>query len=220
MDTGLKRVAAGIVQVTDGSTGSGSLNAANINIGAHGTSTKLSVKDTTNGLISRDTAVSGAAGFEFAGWNGSGYNAVVLRASAAADLVLNTDGSVSFGKQATTAQSANFKTVTEAHTLTAAGTSTTTTAVFAANSAGLAADFRITTEITGCTSVQVGVSGDATRFGTFSTLTAGQTIAIGRIDNYTAQTGVLFTCVGGGGSFSAGAIRSTVRYVDATAATS
>lgn len=104
----------------------------------------------------------------------------------------------------------------ELHTLALAATSSTTMQ-FAAGSLGTAASARITTTITGCASVQFGVGGDATRYGTFSTLTAGQTIATARADNYAASTPILFTCVGGGGSFSAGALRVVIFQQTASA---
>jgi len=107
----------------------------------------------------------------------------------------------------------------EAHTLALAATSDTTIA-FPAASAGLSASFYITTGITGCTSVQVGIAGDTTRFGTFSTLTAGQTIAIARADNYTSATAIRFTAVGGGASFTAGAVRVVIHHNQASAPSS
>src|SRR3972149_1877696 len=107
----------------------------------------------------------------------------------------------------------------EAHTPPLAATSDTTIAVPAA-SAGLSASFSITTGITGCTSVQVGIAGDTTRFGTFSTLTAGQTIAIARADNYTSATAIRFTAVGGGASFTAGAVRVVIHHNQASAPSS
>jgi hypothetical protein len=107
----------------------------------------------------------------------------------------------------------------EAHTLAAAATSDTTI-TYPASSAGLSASFRITTEITGCATVDAGVAGDTARFGAFSALTAGTTLAIARVDNYTNATAVRFTCNGGGGSFSAGAVRTVIHHQQASAPTS
>jgi len=111
------------------------------------------------------------------------------------------------------------QTQNEAHTLALAATSDTTM-TFPDNSAGLSASFRITTEVTGCTGIDVGIAGNTARYGSFSTLTAGQTLARARVDNYTSATAIRFTCTGGGGSFAAGAIRAVIHYHQASAPTS
>jgi len=110
-------------------------------------------------------------------------------------------------------------TQTEAHTLALAATSDTTI-TYPASSTGLSASFRITTEITGCATVDAGVAGATARFGTFSALTATTTLAIARMDNYTSATAVRFTCNGGGGAFSAGVIRTVIHHNQASAPTS
>lgn len=119
-------------------------------------------------------------------------------------------------------QGANGQDVTrarfeEAHTLAAAATSSTTNTI-PANSRTVATSFRITTTITGCASVDAGVSGATTRFGTFSAMTANTTMVSQDTSAYAAATNVLFTC--NGGTFSDGAIRVMPVWDAVTAPTS
>lgn len=66
---------------------------------------------------------------------------------------------------------------------------------------------RVTTLITGCASWSLGVSGDTGRFGSSLGLSAGTTnFGITGGQAYYADTNVVATAVGGGGSFSAGVI--------------
>jgi hypothetical protein len=109
--------------------------------------------------------------------------------------------------------------LTELHTLTHAGTSDTTIQ-FPANSLGLGVGIRVTTLITGCTSLDVGIAGATTRYGTGIALAAGTTNASVGTTNpsiYGAATKIRFTAVGGGASFSAGVVRTTIDYIDVTA---
>jgi len=120
------------------------------------------------------------------------------------------------------AASLGIKSVTELHTLTAAGTSVTTAAA-PAGCRVLYVVCRVTTEIAGCTTFTAGPTGGAPDlYGTGIALTAGTTM--GETDatadpqtfNTAAQT-VTFTAAGGAASFSAGVIRVTIFYLDPTA---
>ena len=108
---------------------------------------------------------------------------------------------------------------TELHTLAAAATSDTTIQ-FPAGSLGLGVGIRVTTLITGCASLDVGITGATTRYGTGIALAAGTTAKQGSADAYTAATSVRFSAIGGGGAFTAGVVRITLYYLDITAPTS
>lgn len=115
-----------------------------------------------------------------------------------------------------------MKTATELHTLALAATSDTTITA-PANSLVLGVTIRVTTEITGCTTLDLGVAGATTRYGTGIALTAGTTNASPGTTNptiYGAATAIRFSAVGGGASFTAGIIRVTIHYLDLTAPTS
>lgn len=111
----------------------------------------------------------------------------------------------------------------ESHTLALAGTSDTAILI-PANALVKYVSVRVTTLITGCTTFDYGVAGDATRYGTGLALTAGTTNvgpdSGGFARYYPAATAIRFTAVGGGASFTAGVIRVTIHYETATAATS
>lgn len=110
----------------------------------------------------------------------------------------------------------------EAHTLAAAATSDTA-AIIPANALVIGVSLRVTTEITGCATLDVGVAGATTRYGTGIALTAGTTNVSAGTTNptvYSAATAIRFTCTGGGGSFTAGAVRVVVHYISLTAPTS
>jgi hypothetical protein len=92
-------------------------------------------------------------------------------------------------------------------TTSGASVSTSGAAQFGTGVIGLGVNIRITTTITGPTSIDVGVSGDATRFiAGLSTLTAGTSEEGVSVDVYTTgSTPILITA--NGGNFTAGAIR-------------
>lgn len=82
---------------------------------------------------------------------------------------------------------------------------------------------RITTTISGPTSVQIGDGSDADRYGIFSTLTSGQTIepsagTASPLEWRSAAGDVVLTAVGG--NFTAGVVRICVHYITLTAPTS
>jgi len=115
-----------------------------------------------------------------------------------------------------------ISTLNESHTLAAAATSDTTIQ-FPANSIGLGVTIRVTTLITGCASLDVGIAGATTRYGTGIALTAGTTNVSPGATNpsiYASATSVRFTAVGGGASFTAGVIRTTLHYISLSAPTS
>jgi len=109
-------------------------------------------------------------------------------------------------------------------TLTAAGTHSFANAISAgATVVGVAT--RVTTTITGCTSISIGDETDDDRFGVLIALTAGTTTTnadwtITSTPVYAAATDIVITAVGGGASFTAGAMRVCVYYVAPTAPTS
>lgn len=112
---------------------------------------------------------------------------------------------------------------TELLTLSGATTDTTAGARFPANSVGLGISLRVQVEITGCTTFDVGVAGDTTRYGTGLALTVGTTrVSPGgaSLPNYSALTALRFTAIGGGASFSAGQVRVVTHYIDFNAPTS
>ena len=82
---------------------------------------------------------------------------------------------------------------------------------------------RVTTTITGSTSFTVGDGSDVDAWGTGITQIAGDNttgadFTIVTVPIYAAVTSVVLTSTGG--SFTAGAVRLTVHYMDFTAATS
>lgn len=114
----------------------------------------------------------------------------------------------------------------ETETLTAmSGATVSATSLIPANSILLGVTTRVITNITGCTSINIGTSADADAFAAGTALTAGTTTNIA--DHtvtapayYDTATSVVITAVGGGASFTAGAIRVTAHYIRLTAATS
>ena len=210
----------GAIQVADGSVsapGPSFVNDTNTGLHNPGNQLYLTVNGTNRALLDS----SGLSLGDVLGLGATvGSSDVFLTRDAANTLALKNGNNDQTQRWYSSSGSyAQITSLNEAHTLTAAGTSDTTI-TFPASSLGLSTSFRITTTITGCTSVQVGIAGDVTRFGTFSTLTAGQTIAIARADNYTGATAIRFTAVGGGASFTAGAIRTIIHHHQASAPTS
>lgn len=79
----------------------------------------------------------------------------------------------------------------------------------------IAVNVRVITAITGCTSFNVGVSGDTGRYGTGIGVALDST-SIGMSGNpiaYYADTAIRLTAAGGGASFSAGVVRTTIQYL-------
>ncbi len=115
------------------------------------------------------------------------------------------------------------RSLTELHTLALAATSDTTIQI-PANALVLFVSIRITTTITGCATLDYGVAGDATRFGTGLALTAGTTHpgpdSGGFARYYPTATAIRFSAIGGGGAFTAGVVRVTIHYLDCTPPTS
>lgn len=109
-------------------------------------------------------------------------------------------------------------------TLSAAGTHTFTS-IIPAGATVVGVTTRVTTTITGCTSIQIGDGTDADRFGNAIALTSGTTTTnadwtITSTPIYAAATNIVITAVGGGASFTAGAMRVCVYYLAPTAPTS
>lgn len=109
-------------------------------------------------------------------------------------------------------------------TLSAAGTHAFTAAI-PAGATVFGVTTRVTTTITGCTSINIGDGTDADRFGAAIALTAGTTTTnaswtIASTPIYAAATDIVITAVGGGASFTAGAMRVCVYYAAPTAPTS
>lgn len=115
-----------------------------------------------------------------------------------------------------------IRSLAELHTLAAAGTSDTTMTA-PANSLVVGVCMRVTTTITGCTTLDVGIAGATTRYGTGIALTSGTTSVSPGTTNpslYSSATKVRFSAIGGGASFTAGVIRVVLYYIDLTAPTS
>lgn len=122
----------------------------------------------------------------------------------------------------TNSANAKVTSTSELHTLAAAATSDTTVQ-FPANCIPLGVTIRVTTLITGCTTLDVGISGATTKYGTGLALTANTTNASAGLTSPAipaAATSVRFSAVGGGASFTAGVIRVTLHYISLSAATS
>lgn len=79
----------------------------------------------------------------------------------------------------------------------------------------IAVNVRVMTAITGCTSFNVGISGDTGRYGTGIGIALDST-SIGMSGNpitYYANTAIRLTAVGGGASFTGGVVRTTMQYL-------
>ena len=159
---------------------------------------------------------TGATTVEFAAETaGTGADNIDVKLTPAGTGVVSVSGP-------TNGQLLNLETLTESHTLAAAGTSDTTIQI-PANALVIGVTARVTTTITGCTTFDIGVAGATTRYGTGILLTANTTNTSPGTTNptiYGAAVSIRFTAVGGGASFSAGVIRVTIHYIRATAATS
>lgn len=79
----------------------------------------------------------------------------------------------------------------------------------------------VTTTITGATSFKVGDGSDDDKWGATLALTAGTATTSANFTAspsvYTAATDIVATAVGGAASFSAGAVRAAIFYIDFTA---
>jgi hypothetical protein len=110
-------------------------------------------------------------------------------------------------------------------TITCSGATSTASNVIPAGAIVLGTVIRVTTLITGCTSIKIGDGSDDDRWGASIALTAGTTTSAA---NFTAATfapttataSVVLTAVGGGASFSAGVVRYDVHYLTLTGPTS
>ena len=134
---------------------------------------------------------------------------------------LDVEGSEAGLINATNGQECKLKTLTELHTLAAAGTSDTTIQV-PDDALVLFVAIRVTTEITGCTTIDVGTAADTTRYGTGIALIATTIDKGPETDSapYAAAASIRFSAIGGGASFTAGVIRTVIYYFEATEPTS
>lgn len=103
----------------------------------------------------------------------------------------------------------------------AAGTCTATDLI-PAGSIVLGVATRVTTAITGMTSIDIGDGTDPDKWGDDEALTAGSTTTVvhstaGDPTAYAAATSVVLTAVGGGADFTAGVVKIVVFYMDTTA---
>jgi len=140
------------------------------------------------------------------------------------DTVIGSTGTLSLAP--TAANGSNFN-VKKATTLLSAlsGATATATDLIPANALLLAVVTRVTTEITGATSFDIGDGSDVDRWGAGIALAAGTTTDDG---DYTAAGAVgqqivaaqSVVLTANGSNFTAGAVRVTVYYIDATAPTS
>lgn len=221
-DAGLARDSAAQVVVTDGSTGVGNLRATALVVGTADTSgVRLEVN---SGLLDvREGDDSGAADLRAANLQASDlvYCARVGFNSATVQIAPNSQGvKLSYVGNG---QSTNiFQTATASSALTS-GASYTFTGALPDGAIILGVTARITTTITGPTSVEIGDGTDADRYGIFSTLTSGQTLdptgaTASPLEWRSAAGDVVLTAVGG--NFSAGVVRLAVHYMTCTAPTS
>lgn len=83
---------------------------------------------------------------------------------------------------------------------------------------------RVVTLVTGCSSISVGDGSDADKWGASIGLTVGSKNDSSNFTAspslYTSATNVVLTAVGGGASFSAGAVRGAIFYIDFSSLTS
>lgn len=164
-----------------------------------------------------------AVGFIFSGglyWGQGGGQINGAKTVIESDGDIFTEGAIRAG--GTNAQYAQLATLTELHTLAAAGTSDTTIQI-PAGAMVVGVSVRVTTLITGCTTFDVGVAGATTRYGTGIALAATTTNATASTDAaptiYQAATAIRLSAVGGGASFTAGVVRVTVHYIQTSAPT-
>lgn len=106
----------------------------------------------------------------------------------------------------------------------AAGTCTATNLI-PAGSIVLGVLTRVTTTITGMTTISIGDGTTAAKWGSGIALTAGTTTTgtaytVGSPTHYAAATSVVLTAVGGGADFTAGVVRISVIYITAGTAPS
>lgn len=153
--------------------------------------------------------------------------ALNVRASASSDVgnfVVNDD--LTFNGADTDRGGATLTLLLNAMTATLSAASTHDfAAAIPAGATVVGVTTRVTTTITGCTSIQIGDGTDVDRFGNAIALTAGTTTTnadwtVTSAPVYAAATVIRITAVGGGASFTAGAMRVCVYYLAPTAPTS
>jgi hypothetical protein len=149
------------------------------------------VDTTNNRLIVNDGATAG-------GWAAAKLSEVGAGATLANAATAAHGGSIQFG-------------ILEGAVTGLSGASVTTSVDIPANCIVFAVGMRVTTTITGPTSFEVGVSGNATQFGSGLSLSAGSTNygLIGPTAFY-SSTPVVLTATGG--NFTAGAVRLSICY--------
>jgi hypothetical protein len=120
-------------------------------------------------------------------------------------------------------QMASLLTATAISTALTSGSTYTFTNLIPAGSIVLGVTIRVTTLVTGATSMTIGDGTDATRWGTGIAVAAGTTTTLAdctevAVPIYAAATSVVLTAAGS--DFTAGVVRATVHYISLTAATS
>lgn len=186
--------------------------------------------------------VNGSGVFFLAGtnewerWDQSSTNCSISR-STGGNLTLTAPSSVviSAGSTAglftigrsTTLQEANGQRITESHAATSVNTTSggtvTASSLIPANSLVLGVTIRVTTTVTGATSMSIGDGSDADRWGTGIAVASGTTTNIADFTitgpvYYGSANDVVLTA--GGSNFTGGAVRITVHYISLTPATS
>lgn len=180
------------------------------------TSTQPVPTETANGVLYLDgnKVPSTSSGLTFDGTTFSAPSMSMTNLSLSGDLTLT----------GANGEATLFKEVTD--TLTGmSGATVSATSLIPANCLLIGVTTRVITEITGCTSINIGISGDADAFAAGTALLAGTTTNIANFTitaplYFTGAASVVITAVGGGASFTAGAIRVTAHYIRLTAATS
>lgn len=195
---------------------------AGVGIGLAGNAGKEIQQVDTNGSLYIAGSTFGMVGGGGGDLSVAGATCFLNAPSANVWYMVNANANQSFRYGTANAAYSQITALNEAHTLAAAATSDTTIQI-PANSLVIGVTLRVTTTITGCATLDVGVAGATTRYGTGIALTANTTNVSPGITNptiYASAVSLRFTAVGGGAAFTAGAIRVTLHLITLSAPTS
>ena len=231
-DTGLARSAAGVVKVTDGSTGGGTLLSNALVLEAATTSgVRLDLESGT--LAVREGDDSGYApmkcgGFEATGNIISGDYVQCVRVVKAGIWEFNGSGASYSGTAAFNLKEASYFSATNVHMATASsgalsGASYSFSNALPAGAIILGVTVRVTTTITGATSFSIGDGSAVDRYGATIALASGTTTTFASatanpLEWRSANGNVVLTA--NGSNFTGGVVRVCVHYLTGTAPTS
>jgi hypothetical protein len=139
-------------------------------------------------------------------------------------LTVSSTGQVTFTTDSN-GQNMSIKSVTTTEDLSDDAGTATLTNLIPAGSLVLGCTLRVTTTITGCTSIKIGDGSDDDRWGATIALTSGTTTTSANFTGtqpafFSAANSVVLTAVGGGADFTAGVVRMTCHYISVGAAAS